>query len=127
LVFINELSQDARNTKYKTKILLSVFTYFVGFTRCDFDLKKIIALSTLSQLGLMIITICIGLSVLAFFHLPYLTNALFNVLLFIYAGGVIHSMGDSQDIRFMGGLSVYTPFTSSSLMVSNLVFVIYHF
>jgi NADH:ubiquinone oxidoreductase subunit 5 (subunit L)/multisubunit Na+/H+ antiporter MnhA subunit len=39
--------------------------------------------------------------------------------LFICAGGVIHSMGDSQDIHFMGGLSVYIPFTSSSLMVSN--------
>ena len=35
------------------------------------------------------------------------------------AGGVIHSMGDSQDIRFIGGLSIYRPFTSSSLMVSN--------
>jgi NADH-ubiquinone oxidoreductase chain 5 len=65
-------------------------------------LKKIIALSTLSQLGL--ITISIGLSGLAFFHL--LTHALFKALLFICAGGVIHSIGDSQDIRFMGSLSV---------------------
>ena len=48
-----------------------------------------------------------------------LTHALFKALLFMCAGGVIHSMADSQDIRFMGGLSVYTPFTSSSLIVSN--------
>ena len=48
-----------------------------------------------------------------------LTHALFEALLFMCAGGVIHSMGDSQDIRFMGSLSVYMPFTSSSLIVSN--------
>lgn len=83
----------------------------------EFDLKRIIALSTLRQLGLIIITISIGLSGLSFFHL--MTHALFKALLFICAGGVIHSIGDSQDIRFMGGLSVYIPFTSSSLMVSN--------
>ena len=69
------------------------------------------------QLGLTIITISVGLSGLAFFHL--LTHALFKALLFMCAGGVIHSIGDSQDIRFIGGLSVYIPFTSSSLMVSN--------
>jgi len=83
----------------------------------EFDLKRIIALSALRQLGLIIITISIGLSGLALFHL--LNHALFKVLLFICAGGVIHSIGDSQDIHFMGGLSVYIPFTSSSLMVSN--------
>ena len=44
-----------------------------------------------------------------------------EALLFICAGGVIHSIGDSQDIRFMGGLSIYIPFTSSSLIVSNFV------
>ena len=69
------------------------------------------------HLDLIIITISIGLSGLAFFHL--LTHALFKALLFMCAGCVIHSIGDSQDIRFIGGLSVYIPFTSSSLMVSN--------
>ena len=83
----------------------------------EFHLRRIIALSTLRQLGLMIINISIGLSSLAFFHL--LSHALFKALLFICAGGVIHSMGDSQDIRFMGCLSVYMPFTSASLMISN--------
>ena len=65
----------------------------------------------------MIITISIGLSSLAFFHL--LTHAMFKALLFMCAGGVIHSIEDSQDIRYMGGLSAYMPFTSASLMVSN--------
>nr|AIY62069.1 NADH dehydrogenase subunit 5 [Cavitermes tuberosus]WHM51947.1 NADH dehydrogenase subunit 5 [Cavitermes tuberosus] len=100
-------------------LLVSGLTMFMAGLGANFeyDLSKIIALSTLSQLGLMIMTISIGLSGLAFFHL--LTHALFKALLFMCAGGVIHSMGDSQDIRFMGGLSVYMPFTSSSLMVSN--------
>jgi NADH:ubiquinone oxidoreductase subunit 5 (subunit L)/multisubunit Na+/H+ antiporter MnhA subunit len=83
----------------------------------EFDLKRTIALSALRQLGLMIITISIGLSGFTFFRL--LTHALFKALLFMCAGGVIHSMGDSQDIRFMGWLSIYIPFTSSSLMVSD--------
>ena len=61
--------------------------------------------------------VSIGLSGLAFFHL--LTHALFKALLFMCAGGVIHSMGDSQDIRFIGGLSIYMTFTSSGSMVSN--------
>nr|YP_009351606.1 NADH dehydrogenase subunit 5 [Hirtitermes hirtiventris]AQP30056.1 NADH dehydrogenase subunit 5 [Hirtitermes hirtiventris] len=100
-------------------LLISGLTMFMAGlgANFEFDLSSIIALSTLSQLGLMIMTISIGLSNLAFFHL--LTHALFKALLFMCAGGVIHSMGDSQDIRFMGGLSVYMPFTSSSLMVSN--------
>nr|WMY24021.1 NADH dehydrogenase subunit 5 [Nasutitermes sp.] len=100
-------------------LLVSGLTMFMAGlgANFEFDLKSIIALSTLSQLGLMIMTISIGLSGLAFFHL--LTHALFKALLFMCAGGVIHSMGDSQDIRFMGGLSAYMPFTSSSLMVSN--------
>jgi NADH-ubiquinone oxidoreductase chain 5 len=89
----------------------------VSVVCCQVDLEMIVALSTLGQLGLIIITISIGLSGLAFFHL--LTHALFKALLFMCAEGVIHFMGDSQDIRFIGGLCVYIPFTSSSLMVSN--------
>jgi NADH-ubiquinone oxidoreductase chain 5 len=95
---------------------LAIFIAGLG-ANFEFDLKRIIALSTLRQLSLMIMTISVGLSSSAFFHL--LTHAVFKVLLFICAGGVIHSMVDSQDIRFTGGLSVYIPFTSSSFMVSN--------
>nr|YP_009711682.1 NADH dehydrogenase subunit 5 [Reticulitermes lucifugus]QGA46860.1 NADH dehydrogenase subunit 5 [Reticulitermes lucifugus] len=100
-------------------LLVSALTMFMAGLGANFeyDLSSIIALSTLSQLGLMIMTVSVGLSNLAFFHL--LTHALFKALLFMCAGGVIHSMGDSQDIRFMGGLSVYMPFTSSCLVVSS--------
>nr|AIY62121.1 NADH dehydrogenase subunit 5 [Termitogeton planus]URH16613.1 NADH dehydrogenase subunit 5 [Termitogeton planus] len=83
----------------------------------EYDLSSVIALSTLSQLGLMIMTVSVGFYGLAFFHL--LTHALFSALLFMCAGGVIHSMGDFQDIRFMGGMVVFMPFTASSLVVSS--------
>nr|QXT45793.1 NADH dehydrogenase subunit 5 [Maccaffertium mediopunctatum] len=84
----------------------------------EFDLKKIIALSTLSQLGLMMSILAMGFYKLAYFHL--LTHALFKALLFMCAGAVIHNMKDSQDIRNMGGLVSQMPYTSSCLNVANL-------
>nr|YP_010947006.1 NADH dehydrogenase subunit 5 [Margattea limbata]WGO57763.1 NADH dehydrogenase subunit 5 [Margattea limbata] len=83
----------------------------------EFDLKSIIALSTLSQLGLMIGILAIGYANLAFFHL--LMHALFKALLFMCAGVIIHFMNNSQDIRYMGSLSLQMPLTSSCMMVSN--------
>nr|YP_009692437.1 NADH dehydrogenase subunit 5 [Mesonemoura tritaenia]QEH58833.1 NADH dehydrogenase subunit 5 [Mesonemoura tritaenia] len=84
----------------------------------EFDLKKIIALSTLSQLGLMMSILAMGFPKLAFFHL--LTHALFKALLFMCAGAIIHNMKDSQDIRFMGGLVTHMPLTASCFNLSNL-------
>nr|UJG45352.1 NADH dehydrogenase subunit 5 [Siphonoperla burmeisteri] len=84
----------------------------------EFDLKKIIALSTLSQLGLMMSILAMGFPKLAFFHL--LTHALFKALLFMCAGAIIHNMKDSQDIRYMGGLVSQMPLTSSCFNLSNL-------
>nr|QHD47976.1 NADH dehydrogenase subunit 5 [Claassenia magna]WHU31444.1 NADH dehydrogenase subunit 5 [Claassenia magna] len=84
----------------------------------EFDLKKIIALSTLSQLGLMMSILAMGFPGLAFFHL--LTHAVFKALLFMCAGAIIHNMSDSQDIRFMGGLVIQMPLTSSCFNLSNL-------
>nr|YP_009316853.1 NADH dehydrogenase subunit 5 [Megaloprepus caerulatus]AOW43835.1 NADH dehydrogenase subunit 5 [Megaloprepus caerulatus] len=84
----------------------------------EFDLKKIIALSTLSQLGLMMSTLSMGFCNFAFFHL--LTHALFKALLFMCAGVMIHNLCDNQDIRCMGGLLYYLPFTSVCFCVSNL-------
>jgi len=100
-------------------LLVSGLTIFIAGLGVNFyfDLRRIVALSSLRQLGLVIMTISIDLSSLAFFH--FLTHALFKILLFMCAGGVIHSMGDSQDIRFMGGLSIYISFTSSRIIVSN--------
>nr|URX53649.1 NADH dehydrogenase subunit 5 [Kalotermitidae sp. 4 AB-2022a] len=100
-------------------LLFSGLTMFMAGLGANFeyDLKKIIALSTLSQLGLMIGAVSVGLVGLAFFHL--LTHALFKALLFMCAGVIIHTMKDSQDIRFMGNLSFQMPFTSICLGVSS--------
>nr|YP_010953280.1 NADH dehydrogenase subunit 5 [Olinga feredayi]WMQ76529.1 NADH dehydrogenase subunit 5 [Olinga feredayi] len=84
----------------------------------EFDLKKIIALSTLSQLGLMMGILSFGFSDLAYFHL--LTHAFFKALLFLCAGALIHSFVDNQDIRFMGS-NKFMPLMFSSFLVSNLV------
>nr|YP_010926083.1 NADH dehydrogenase subunit 5 [Agrilus zanthoxylumi]WKF51812.1 NADH dehydrogenase subunit 5 [Agrilus zanthoxylumi] len=84
----------------------------------EFDLKKIIALSTLSQLGLMMSVIGMGEPMLSFFHL--LTHALFKALLFMCAGCMIHNLMDCQDIRFMGNMSIYMPLTCCLFNISNL-------
>nr|AVN67716.1 NADH dehydrogenase subunit 5 [Eurycotis decipiens] len=101
-------------------LLISGLTMFMAGLGANFeyDLKKIIALSTLSQLGLMMSVLAMGFSMLAFFHL--LTHALFKALLFMCAGMIIHLMSDSQDIRYMGNLSFQLPLTSSCLCISNL-------
>lgn len=104
----------------KFLLLLSGLTIIIaGITaNYEFDLKKIIALSTLSQLGLIIRILRIGLPDLAFFHL--LTHAIFKALLFICAGVVIHIINDIQDIRYIGGISLYIPLTSLCITISNL-------
>jgi NADH-ubiquinone oxidoreductase chain 5 len=83
----------------------------------EYDLRRIIALSTLRQLGLIIGAVSVGLVSIAFFHL--LTHALFKALLFMCAGVIIHTMRNSQDIRFMRGLSSQIPFTAVCLGVSR--------
>nr|QIV24582.1 NADH dehydrogenase subunit 5 [Cnemoplites australis] len=83
----------------------------------EFDLKKIIALSTLSQLGLMMSILSLGDFYLAFFHL--LTHALFKALLFMCAGNIIHNLGNCQDIRYMGGLMKHLPLTCSFFNICN--------
>nr|QVL29298.1 NADH dehydrogenase subunit 5 [Ceratitis cosyra] len=101
-------------------LLISGLTMFMAGlgANFEFDLKKIIALSTLSQLGLMMSILSMGFYKLAFFHL--LTHALFKALLFMCAGAIIHNMNNSQDIRLMGGLGIYMPLTSGCFNVANL-------
>jgi NADH-ubiquinone oxidoreductase chain 5 len=101
-------------------LLISGLTIFIAgiSANFEFDLKKIIALSTLRQLGLIIIILSIGFPKLAFFHL--LTHALFKALLFICAGAIIHNIKNSQDIRDMGRLINFIPFTTACLNRANL-------
>lgn len=109
------------DTSYsKILLLISCLTMFIAGlgANFEFDLKKIIALSTLRQLGLIIRILALGFFKLAFFHL--LTHALFKALLFICAGAVIHNIKNSQDIRDMGIFSIYIPFTISCFNIANL-------
>lgn len=101
-------------------LLISGLTIFMAGlgANFEFDLKKIIALSTLSQLGLIIRILSIGFYKLAFFHL--LTHALFKALLFICAGVIIHNTKNAQDIRFIGGLRIRIPLTCSCFNIANL-------
>nr|YP_009469764.1 NADH dehydrogenase subunit 5 [Schizocephala bicornis]AVE15733.1 NADH dehydrogenase subunit 5 [Schizocephala bicornis] len=100
-------------------LVISVLTMFMSGLGANFeyDLSKIIALSTLSQLGLMMSILSLGYNELAFFHL--MTHALFKAMLFLCAGLVIYNLNDFQDIRFMGGLSIFMPMTSMCFMISN--------
>jgi len=104
----------------KFLFLVGVLTIFMSGLGANFerDLKKIIALSTLSQLGLIITTLRVGYAEFSFFHL--LTHAIFKSLLFLCAGVFIHSMGDVQDIRSMGKLYVSCPLTSFYFMSSSI-------
>nr|QUT13285.1 NADH dehydrogenase subunit 5 [Octodonta nipae] len=97
--------------------LMTMFMAGLG-ANFEFDLKKIIALSTLSQLGLMFCSFCLMDVNLIFFHL--LTHALFKALLFMCAGLIIHSFSDCQDIRYMGGLINYIPLTSSYFLICSV-------
>ncbi len=87
-----------------------------AITECD--LKKIIALSTLSQLGVIIASLGLGLPNLAFFHL--VTHAIFKALLFVCGGALIHFHQHSQDLRSMGNLRLQLPITIRSLTLANL-------
>nr|URH24708.1 NADH dehydrogenase subunit 5 [Parabopyrella angulosa] len=97
----------------KVLLILGMITMLVASLNANFeqDLKKIVALSTLSQLGLMVISLSLGLVWITLFHL--LMHAVFKALLFMCSGEVIHQVQGSQDLRFMGDLSISLPFTGA--------------
>nr|YP_010040751.1 NADH dehydrogenase subunit 5 [Basilepta fulvipes]QOZ40929.1 NADH dehydrogenase subunit 5 [Basilepta fulvipes] len=100
-------------------LFFSMMTMFMSGmgANFEFDLKKIIALSTLSQLGLMMGILSLGSMNLAFFHL--LTHALFKALLFMCAGLIIHNFSNMQDIRYLGGLMNHMPVTVTLMTICN--------
>lgn len=104
----------------KILFFLAVFTIFMAglMANLEVDLKKIIALSTLRQLGLIIIILSVGLEVIAFYHL--LVHAVFKSILFICAGAVIHSIINNQDIRLFGNLKEIIPYVIICFFIANL-------
>nr|AIS38210.1 NADH dehydrogenase subunit 5 [Teslasena femoralis] len=100
-------------------VISSLTMFMAGLgANFEFDLKKVIALSTLSQLGLMMSILCVGDNLLAYYHL--LTHALFKALLFMCAGCMIHNLGNFQDIRFMGSVVSFMPLTCCFFNICNM-------
>lgn len=82
------------------------------------DIKKVLAYSTVSQLGYMFLALGVGAYTSAMFHV--MTHAFFKALLFLGAGSVIHAMSDEQDIRNMGGLRQHLPVTFWTFLIATL-------
>lgn len=85
------------------------------------DIKKIVAYSTLSQLGVIIIALGLNSPQLALFHL--LTHAMFKALLFICVGTFIHYHQHRQDLRTIGNLNIHLPLTQAATTISNLALI----
>ena len=99
--------------------ITTVFSSLIGLFQQD--IKKVIAYSTMSQLGMMVIGIGLSSYNIALFHL--VNHAFYKALLFLGAGAVIHSVADNQDFRKYGGLRPFLPLTYSVMLIASLSLV----
>jgi NADH-ubiquinone oxidoreductase chain 5 len=103
--------------------ITTVFSSLIGLFQQD--IKKVIAYSTMSQLGMMVIAIGLSSYNIALFHL--INHAFYKALLFLGAGSVIHAVADNQDFRKFGGLIRYLPLTYSVMLIASLSLVAFPF
>jgi NADH:ubiquinone oxidoreductase subunit 5 (subunit L)/multisubunit Na+/H+ antiporter MnhA subunit len=114
--FIIEFSPVARALMFFGGYLTVIFSSFMAMTQ--YDIKKIIAYSTCSQLGLMFFSCGLSGYDYALYH--FFNHAFFKCLLFLLAGAIIHQLGNEQDIRRMGGLIKKMPATFIAFFVASL-------
>lgn len=103
--------------------ITTVFSSLIGLFQQD--IKKVIAYSTMSQLGMMVIAVGLSSYNIALFHL--INHAFYKGLLFLGAGAVIHAVADNQDFRKYGGLISYLPLTYSVILIASLSLVAFPF
>jgi len=116
LSFLYVAAPDAMMVVAITGALTALFAASIGLFQ--YDIKKVLAYSTVSQLGFMFLAVGVGAFAAGIFHL--MTHAFFKACLFLGSGSVIHGMHEEQDIRKMGGLDKLMPYTSKTFFVSCL-------
>ncbi len=122
IVRLNPLFIVAPNTLMVVAIIgaaTAVFAATIGLTQ--HDIKKVLAYSTVSQLGYMFLAVGVGAFGAGMFHL--MTHAFFKALMFLGSGSVIHGMHEEQDIRKMGGLKKYMPITHFTFLMGWLAII----
>lgn len=122
IVRLNPMFIAAPNTMMVIAIvgaLTAVMAATIGLTQ--FDIKKVLAYSTVSQLGYMFLAVGVGAFGAGMFHL--MTHAFFKALMFLGSGSVIHAMHEEQDIRKMGGLKKYLPITHATFFLGWLAII----
>ncbi|RYZ92635.1 MAG: NADH-quinone oxidoreductase subunit L [Proteobacteria bacterium] len=122
IVRLNPMFIMAPNTMMVISIIgasTAVVAATIGMTQ--WDIKKVLAYSTVSQLGYMFLACGVGAFGAAMFHL--MTHAFFKALMFLGSGSVIHAMHEEQDIRKMGGLKKYLPITHLTFLIGWLAII----
>jgi NADH-quinone oxidoreductase subunit L len=114
--FLFELAPFTKDLILYIGLATSLVAAFIAMRQSD--IKKVLAYSTVSQLGLMFVALGMGAYTVALFHVT--THAFFKALLFLGSGSVIHAMSDEQDIRKMGGLAKKIPITHITFLIGTL-------
>ena len=122
IVRTHSIFEAAPNVQHLSAILGGITILVAGvIALVQWDIKRVIAYSTMSQIGYMFLAAGIGAYGYAMFHL--MTHAFFKALLFLSAGVIIHHLAGEQDIRQMGGLRKVMPFTHAAFLVGALALV----